>query len=391
MQVTIACDVLGDANNGTSLAAYNLISKLKSAGITVKVLCCDQYKEGEPGFYVLKTFNFGPFNNYVKKNGVALGKVDEKTVDDACRGSDLIHAMMPFGIGKAAAIYAHKHHIPLSAGFHCQAENITSHIFMRKFKLANNIAYNVMWKRLYQYCDAIHYPTRFIKEYCGMHGYDKGAVNYVISNGVNTKIFHPYEVVKKPYLKNKFTIIMCGRLSKEKEQIKLLKAVKHSKHERDIQILLCGDGPRRTKLLKWGYLHLTNCPIIRIFKHEELYQGLCQGDLYVHTSSVEIEAISCLEAMACGLVPIIANSPKSATKKFALSEKNSYNFRSVKDLSNKIDYWIEHVEERREARVAYIEYTKQFDFERSMEHMLRMVQETVSRPIIDKPWIKEKK
>lgn len=32
MNITIICDVLGEANNGTSLAAFNLIRHLKSKG-----------------------------------------------------------------------------------------------------------------------------------------------------------------------------------------------------------------------------------------------------------------------------------------------------------------------------------------------------------------------
>ena len=43
----------------------------------------------------------------------------------------------------------------------------------------------------------------------------------------------------------------------------------------------------------------------------------------MHSADAEIEAISCIEAFACGNVPIIANSPNSATKQFALV-KESY-------------------------------------------------------------------
>ena len=51
-------------------------------------------------------------------------------------------------------------------------------------------------------------------------------------------------------LKNKFIIIMSGRLSKEKNQQELLYAVKRSKYEKDIQIMLTGDGPRKNYLMK---------------------------------------------------------------------------------------------------------------------------------------------
>ena len=95
--------------------------------------------------------------------------------------------------------------------------------------------------------------------------------------------------------------------------------------EKDIQIMLTGDGPRRKYLEKLAKkLKFTNPPIQKLYKHENLNEALWCGDLYVHTSIVEIEAISCLEAIACGMVPVIADSKKSATKKFALDERCLY-------------------------------------------------------------------
>ena len=62
---------------------------------------------------------------------------------------------------------------------------------------------------------------------------------------------------------------MSGRLSKEKNQQELLYAVKNSKYEKDIQIMLTGDGPRRNYLLKLiKKLKFTNEPIQKRYKHE---------------------------------------------------------------------------------------------------------------------------
>ena len=167
---------------------------------------------------------------------------------------------------------------------------------------------------------------------------------------------------------------MSGRLSKEKNQQELLYAVKKSKHEKDIQIMLTGDGPRRKYLTKLSKkLKFTNEPIQKLYKHEELNQALWCGDLYVHTSIVEIEAISCLEAIACGMVPVIADSKKSATRKFALDERCLYKSRNIKDLTDHIDYWFEHQEEKRALQEKYSDFIKQFDFEKCMNRMEEML------------------
>lgn len=41
MKITIVCDVLGEENNGTTIAAMNLIRSLKAKGHNVTVVCPD--------------------------------------------------------------------------------------------------------------------------------------------------------------------------------------------------------------------------------------------------------------------------------------------------------------------------------------------------------------
>ena len=42
MRITIVCDVLGEENNGTTLAAMNLIRSLKAKGHTLTILWPDE-------------------------------------------------------------------------------------------------------------------------------------------------------------------------------------------------------------------------------------------------------------------------------------------------------------------------------------------------------------
>ena len=97
------------------------------------------------------------------------------------------------------------------------------------------------------------------------------------------------------------------------------------------------------------------------------------ADLYVHPAEIEIEAISCLEAITCGLVPIISNSPRSATRFFALDEKNLFRCNNSTDLAEKIDWWLSHPEEKAERSREYLGYTKQFDQDVCMDKMEQML------------------
>ena len=79
MNITIICDVLGEANNGTSVAAYNLINHLKSQGHNVTVVCCDADKKGKSGFRIVPTLDLGPLiNAALARNEVVPAKADAK-------------------------------------------------------------------------------------------------------------------------------------------------------------------------------------------------------------------------------------------------------------------------------------------------------------------------
>lgn len=104
MNVAVICDVLGEENNGTTIAAMNLIRTLRAKGHQVRVVSPDANRAGEPGHYVVPTRNLGIFNNYVAKNGVSLAKPVRSILETALDGVDVVHVMVPFSLGHAAAL-----------------------------------------------------------------------------------------------------------------------------------------------------------------------------------------------------------------------------------------------------------------------------------------------
>lgn len=372
MTVTVVCDVLGKKNNGTTIAAYNLIESLKAKGHDVRVVCSDAEKRGLPGFYVVEPWDFGPFNNYVAKNGVVPAKNDPEILSEALSGADIIHIMTPFSLGHAAALEAKSRGIPISAGFHAQAENLTSHVFLKNFPPANHKVYKVIYNRLYQYCDCIHYPSEFIRE---VFENEVGPTNgYVISNGVSDE-FHRKDVEKPDGLKDKFVILFTGRYSNEKSHKVLILAAAKSKHRDEIRLIFAGDGPLREKLEKLSAKLLPAMPVMGLHPRDELIDIVNYSDLYVHPAEIEIEAIACLEAIACGLVPVISDSKRSATRFFALGEENLFKCNDHADLARKIDYWIEHPDKRTECSERYLGFSEKHAFDKCMDAMERMLVE----------------
>lgn len=376
MNITVVCDVLGQENNGTTIAAMNLIRSLRRKGHTVRVVCPDEQRRGQEGFFIVPTFNFGPLNGYVQKNGVSLAKPTEKIVKEAILPADAVHIMTPFFLGCAAARIAHALKKPISAGFHCQAENFTNHIFLMNSGRANRKTYEFFYRHLYRYCDAIHYPTQFI---CDTFEAVVGPTpHYIISNGVGAR-FVPKKVQKPMIFADKFVILFTGRYSKEKSHPILIQGVAASKYKKDIQLIFAGAGPQKEHLEALAEKVGINMPVFQFFDREALVNVINYADLYVHPAEIEIEAISCLEAISCGKVPLISNSERSATRYFALDENNLFTCNDSADLAKKIDWWIEHEDERVRCAAAYRDYAKRFSFESCMDKMEQMLYEITQK------------
>lgn len=118
-------------------------------------------------------------------------------------------------------------------------------------------------------------------------------------------------------------------------------------------------------------------PIYGFYSRHDLIRIINLADLYVHPAEIEIEAIACLEAIACGKVPVISNSPRSATRYFALSQRNLFRCNDSDDLAERIDDWLEHPQEREACSRAYLGYAQQFDFDHCMDAMEGMLLDAV--------------
>lgn len=378
MKICIVSDVLAEENNGTTIAAMNLIRYLKSKGHEVKVICpITDYHKDEKDYYLVPKIRLPRFIlKIIEKNNVIIGRVKKGIFQEVMADCDVIHVMLPLFVGPKAAKYAKKVlNKPVTCGFHAQAENVSSHVLgLMHSKIFNRIIYKRYYKKTYQYADIIHYPTQFIRDiFENVVGKTNG---YVISNGIQ-KTFKRNQVAKPNDLKNKKIILFVGRLSLEKSHSILIKAVSKSKYEKDIQLIFAGQGPRLKQIQKLSKKLLTNEPIINFYSREELVNIINYSDLYCHPAEAEIEAISCLEATSCGLVPVISNSPKCATKNFALDDRSLFDYNNPLSLRDKIDYWFDHPLELDKMRDEYEKNSLKYDFDECMSSMEKMLEDAV--------------
>lgn len=372
MKILIVIDQFDNSNNGTTISARRFAKGLQAAGNEVYVVSTgdkkDEYK------FNVKELPLPPgISHLIKSQGMSFAIPDTEILEKAISSVDVVHFYMPFWLSKSGLKICEKLHVPHTAAFHVQPENITYSIGLGTKTKVNDFIYTHYRDSFFNHFTHIHCPSEFIANELQEHGYT--AKLHVISNGVDDA-FHYAGKEKLPEFKDKFVITMIGRYSNEKRQDVLIDAISNSKYADKIQLVLAGKGPKEAKYKKLGE-KLVNPPIMKFYTTDDLLKLLRSTDLYVHSADAEIEAISCIEAFACGNVPIIANSPNSATKQFALVKESLFEAGNSKDLANKIDYWIEHEYYRKEMELKYAQNANKYRLKDSIKKMEEMFEDAI--------------
>lgn len=346
MNYLFVLDQYGAENNGVTVSARRYAQVLRQRGHQVRFLSAGDC--GEDG-YSLGELRVPVFDKLIKSHGMIFAKAERPVVEKALAWADHVHFLMPFPLSIAAASSARKLGKSATAAFHVQPQNISSSIGMGRWGWVNRFIFWLFRAAFYRRFRYIHCPSAMIARELKAHGYR--AQCRVISNGIPPELVFRRDP-KPPELRDRFVILTIGRLAREKRQDVLIDAVKRSRHAGEIQLILAGQGPLREVYAKraQGLAHPVQT---RFFSQEELRAVIAQCDLYVHPADAEIEAMSCMEAFACGRVPVIAQSPLSATPQFALDDRSLFRPGDSAHLAEKIDYWIEHPRERLEMERAY--------------------------------------
>ena len=373
MVITIVVDQYGVTSNGISMTALQLAKIMMQHGHEVRILCGTGCGTPEK-IYQTGVNKLPVLYQMCRSEGMLLAVRNEKVIEEACIGADIVHMLMPSSLCRAAKKFCDRKGIATTAAFHLQPENITSTLHQGKIRSMNDRVYHRL-RRFETKFDEVHCPSEMIAGQLRTHGYK--AELTVISNGVSP-LFHRKNVIRPVQYRGKFIILMVGRLSEEKRQDLIIEAVRKSRYEQQIQVNLAGQGPWKHHIQMISEC-LSNPPVIGYHKQEELLDIINYADLYVHASDAEIEAISCIEAFTCGLVPVISDSPLTATGQFALTDHNLFAHGDSESLKGQIGYWIEHPDEKAQLSLKYIGYASQFSAEKCVKKLEDMFIRQVQR------------
>ena len=268
---------------------------------------------------------------------------------------------------------------PCVGTYHIFTENITANLGLSDGTIINKLV-NIWWRSsVYNHCASVQCPTETVKRHLVENGYS--APLRVISNGI---VLHDVPTDAEEPQTNPYRILCIGRLSNEKSQKTLIKAMRHSAHAHEIALHFAGNGPKAKKIMKAAQRLVkdgvvTHEPVFGFYSAEELRTLARTSYLYVHCARTEVEGLSCLEAIQQGTVPVIAQSKLSATHQFALDERSLFSVNDAKALAEKIDWWIEHPAERKAMSKRYAESAKRYDISESTRQIITMYEEALQR------------
>lgn len=353
MKIAIVVDQYDNTTNGTTVTSRRFAERLRQQGHEVRVVSVggksEPYRVSERWIPLATLF--------AHMQGMRFAKPDSKVLREAFEGVDIVHLMLPFALERKAEKIARSMQLPILSAFHLQAEDITYNIGMKRWDGLARFIYRYFNARFYRRFEHIHCPTQFMADELRKNGYKQQL--HVISNGVDEAFHSLPDLCRPDDYRGKFVVMMIGRLSVEKNQEVLMRAIARCGHAENIRLVLAGCGPKEKAYKKLA--HKLNLDVsFGFYSKEDLVRLINCADLYVHASDIESEAIACMEAFACGVVPLIADSKKSATPYFAIDERSLFHAGDAGDLANKLDYWIDHPAERAEMSAQYAKKAEEF-------------------------------
>ncbi len=254
---------------------------------------------------------------------------------------DIIHIHSPIVLGNIAQILAGGLRKPVIATNHYLPINMSRSLIADPLigKHFSNITYSYL-VNFCNHCEYVTAPTMTALNLLYEHGLHAPAA--AVSNGIDLQQFSPGErdprVLRRFGLpENKPLIIHVNRLSEEKRVDVLLDAM--AKLKSDAHLALVSTGPAEAELraqveeLRIG----DRVSFLGYVRDADLLALRRSSELFVIPSEADLQSLATMEAMACGLPVIAANS-------YALPElvhhgENGFLFQpgNSRELASKID------------------------------------------------------
>ncbi len=337
MKIVFVIDSWNGGNGGV-VATKRIVEEFVARGHEIRIVSTGKHT-GPYEFYEVPGYYLPFVRESLEKMNFLFARGKADVFRRAFHKADLVQVQFPFFAARTAVRVARKMGIPVTGACHVQPQNIISAMGKESPMMEK------MFHALFNFClftrvDSVHCPSSFAARLLLEHG--SRAHCRVVSNGIPRE-YKPVAMTRPAWFGDRFVILNIGRHAMEKRQELLIDGVLKSRYSRDIQLVLCGKGEDTDRLVARGR-ELPVKPLIEYVSQEDKIRYLSTADMYLHSSVVELESLSCLEAIGCGLPCLIGNSPHSAAPQFALDERFLFQMDDSDALAERIDYWYENRE-----------------------------------------------
>lgn len=151
----------------------------------------------------------------------------------------------------------------------------------------------------YKYADIVFVPTKFYKIFVTKYFFINKKKIKIIPNFVDTSIFQEINGVQKLDKR----VLFIGRLEKQKNIFSILKALKNT----DISLDILGTGSLKNKIHKFSDEFNLKVNFINTIDNKKLPELINKYDFLILFSYFEGNPKILIEAMACGVCPIVSN------------------------------------------------------------------------------------
>ena len=368
-------------SNGMCISTQRFVEEFRAAGHEVRIATNDRYGALD---YPLGVVRIPVFSGIIEKEGFTFARADMRTIRKAVAWADVVHVEDPFLVCRLAAREARRAGKPVTGTFHLYPENMTYAVHLGEINPVNRGFLRSFVSGVYNRCLCVQCPTAQVRDRLAEVG--ATAKLEVISNGIAQAFI---DAGKKRLEAGKVSpdqqagladspgvlhVLSVGRFAPEKNQATLLEAIAQAKHGRQMRVTLAGKGPIEVELRKKA-VDLGLDVGFGFFEQDELRDLMCANDVYVHCADVEVEGMSCMEAFACGCVPVISDASLSSTKAYALTEHNIFSYANATDLAAKLDWLYENRSDLVALSRQYIEYAQGLGVRGCAEKVLAMMEE----------------
>jgi len=361
MNIAMVTDAYNYGRGG-DVATIRLAEGLKTRGHVISVVSTKSVQKER--FFQVRGFCPPNAKESFEKMDFLFGIPEKDVLRKAFADADIVQIQHPFYLDYGAAKIAKAMGKTVIAAFHCQPQNLLGTMGLegpfKEFLVAK--LFNFL---LFNRVPFVQCPSQFAADYLKKSGCH--STLRVVSNGIPTE----YVATGQPrpdWFGDKMVILSIGRHAPEKRPELIIQSLKRAKHADKIQLLLCGKG-ENTEALRAMASDLPLKPFIDYVTPEEKLMYLNTADLFVHASIVELESLSCLEAIGCGLPCLISDSSHSAAPQFALDERYRFSSDDADSLAAKLDYWYEHRDQLRAARKDVLVMAEKYRFETCLDKM----------------------